>query len=200
MKIIQFFYKKFLLLLVIGVIFIHSSFAFSAAVTEYQLKAAFLFHFFEFVEWPKTTDDSVNTPFLIGVLGKNPFGSILEETLRNKIVNDKPVKVEYIEELKNLNKYHILFISSSKKDSLPEIFQSLQGSHVLTVGETESFNEKGGIINFILQGQKVRFSINNEAAKNAGLKISSRLLQLATRLVISWNLFDKRIVMEMGVP
>jgi hypothetical protein len=149
--------------------------------SEYQLKSAFLFNFAKFVEWPPEAFAKGRSPIVIGILGENPFGGDLERTIRNKTISNRSLAVKEIRSLAEATNCHILFISTSEKQRLPEIIQGLRGASVLTVGETERFTEAGGMINFVLEGNKIRFRINDEAAKSAGLKISSKLLSLALR-------------------
>lgn len=149
--------------------------------SEYRLKAAFLFNFAKFVEWPPEAFAEKTSPFIIGVLGQNPFGNELEQTIRGKTVNDRSLQVKEFHSVTEATNCHILFISTSEKQRLPEIFKGLRGASVLTVGETDRFTEAGGMINFVAEGNKTRFQINDAAAKGAGLKISSKLLSLASR-------------------
>jgi hypothetical protein len=149
-------------------------------VSEYQLKAAFLFNFAKFVEWPPEAFTE-SSPFVIGILGENPFGADLERTLRDQTVNKHRLEIKELRSPLEATNCHILFISTSEKMRLPKIFESLGEAKVLTVGETDRFTETGGMINFVLERNKIRFQINNEAAKSAGLKISSKLLSLALR-------------------
>ena len=149
--------------------------------TEYQLKAAFLLNFAKFVEWPPAVFAEAASPFVLGILGENPFGDALERTIRDKTINNRPLLIKEFRSGAESTNCHILFISTSEKTRLPEILAGLRGASVLTVGETDRFNESGGIINFVRQGNKIRFQINEVAAKSAGLKLSSKLLSLASR-------------------
>ncbi len=144
---------------------------------EYQIKAAYLYNFAKFVEWPSPAGE-LPDPIVVGVLGKDPFGPVLEETLLGKSVNGRPFVVRRFASLKALKPCQILFISSSEKGSLTEIFKGVENQGVLTVGETERFARLGGIINFTLEENKVHFEINLDAATRSGLKISSQLLKL----------------------
>jgi hypothetical protein len=153
-----------------------------AQPSEYQIKAAFLYHFAQFVDWPPAAFAQATSPMVIGILGESPFGGDLEQAVRGKSLNNHSLTIKEVRSLADAtNTCHILFISSSEKKRLPEIFAGLRGSSVLTVGETDRFTETGGMINFVQQGKKIRFQINEEAAKSAGLKISSKLLSLASR-------------------
>jgi hypothetical protein len=149
--------------------------------TEYQIKAAFVFNFAKFIEWPRTALPTPSSPMVIGVLGDNPFRDVLEKTIRGKTVDEHTLVFREFREVTAATNCHILFISSSERVRLPQIFKYLAGSSVLTVGEMDGFNENGGMINFILKESKIRFKINNDAATSAGLKISSKLLSLASK-------------------
>ncbi len=149
------------------------------APTEYDVKAAFLFNFAKFVEWPSTPSASGNDPFTICTLGEDRFRGALDKIVEGKEWNGRPLSVRRLKNAQDARDCRILFISSSETARLPRIFESLQGASVLTVGETEGFTRKGGIINFTLEEDRVRFEINVNAARAAGLKISSRLLSLA---------------------
>ena len=149
------------------------------AYGEYEVKAAFLYNFIKFVEWPDAAFPDAGTPISIGVLGKNPFGPELETIIKDKTVKDRKVVVKRSGKIEDLRGCHLLFINSSEQDRLPEIIEDLRGKSVLTVGETKGFAQQGGVINFIMIENKLRFEINVDAAQRAGLKISSKLLGLA---------------------
>lgn len=153
----------------------------SPAPSEYQLKAAFLYNFAKFIEWPPKAFADDKAPFIIGVLGDNPFGTDLDQLVAGKTINDHPIIIRTNLTAVEATNCHILFISSSEKKNFPEIFQTLRGTTVLTVGDTERFIEAGGIINFVPEAGKIRFQISDDAAKAARLKISSKLLSLAVR-------------------
>lgn len=149
---------------------------------EYQIKAAFLFNFAKFVEWPAKAFPQRNSPIVIGVLGKNVFGHYLADTIRNKTVQNR--HFEFKGELKSAaeaTNCQILFISPTLKDDEKAIIKSLHNASILTVSETGQFLEAGGMINFIIEDNKIHFQISDEAAKRAGLKIDPKLLSLATR-------------------
>ncbi len=145
---------------------------------EYQIKAAMLYHFAQFTEWP---DDAFNgqDAFIIGVLGEDPFGTALDEMLHGKTVKGRPVVTRRFERAEEARGAHILFISSSELQRLPEIIEVLQHSNVLTVGEEKPFTRHNGIIRLFPVKNKTNFEINLEAATRAGIKLSSKLLKLA---------------------
>jgi hypothetical protein len=149
--------------------------------TEYQIKAAFLFNFAKFVEWPPAAFSGGTSPIIIGILGENPFHEELARMVQSKTIDGRPLVVKELHSPAEAVNCHILFISTSEKARLPQILKGLKGAGVLTVGETDHFTENGGMINFVLKGAKVRFEINKDAAASAGLKISSKLMSLALR-------------------
>jgi len=149
--------------------------------SEYQIKAAFLFNFAKFVDWPPQVLPQATSPIVIGILGESPFHDDLARTIRDKTIEEHPLVIKEFRLPAQATNCHILFICSSEKSRLPEILSGLKGASVLTVGEMERFNENGGMIHFVLEGTKIRFQINNDAATSAGLKISSKLLRLALR-------------------
>ncbi|MBI2820275.1 MAG: YfiR family protein [Acidobacteria bacterium] len=149
---------------------------------EYEVKAAFLYNFAKFVEWPSTAFPAPDSPVIIGVLGEDPFGEALELTIAGKLVQGRPLQVQRGQRIENVESCHILFFSSSQRRPLPELLGQLRSLPVLTVGEEEKFIEQGGVIRFLLDDNRVRFDINNLSARKAGLKISSRLLALASHV------------------
>jgi hypothetical protein len=146
---------------------------------EYEIKAAMLYNFAKFVEWPPAARTDAQAPIVVGVLGQDPFGAVLDDTMRDKSVYGRSILVRRFRTLADLDPCHVLFISRSERKRVPEILRSLQKSSVLTVSDAERFAGLGGIIGFTLRGNRIRFEINNDAARRAGLKISSKLLRLA---------------------
>ena len=191
---------------------------------EYRVKAAFIYNFMKFIEWPKETigkgaddensrepkkvDDKKDEPITIGIVGDNPFGKAFGPIIKKKINNRKIVirefegleeykaraknKAKYKEEYKEeymakygkaLRKCDVLFIHSTGKCYCGEIVGIVKDSSVLTVGDMKDFTDKGGIIGFVVEKKKMRFEVNLTAAKRANLKISSKLLRLAKRVI-----------------
>ena len=149
---------------------------------EYKFKAAYIYHFAQFVEWPPKAFPTATSPLVISVLGQNPFGNELERALNQKTINGHPLMVRTVRDpAEALTNCHVLFISSSEKKRLPEIFSILRGASVLTIGETDTFIESGGMIRFLFEEKKIRFEINDEAARAAGLAIRAKLLSLAVK-------------------
>jgi hypothetical protein len=171
---------------------------------EYQVKAAFLYNFTMFTDWPKEKIADGNDPIVIGIIGDDPFDDAFEP-VKNKKVKGKDVVIKRFKELEELKKSgekdesqphpqietlkkcHVLFICSSEKKRLGEIIDLVQDNNVLTVSDIEGFIEAGGIINFVMEEKKVNFEINNISAEKAGLKISSKLLRLAKRVIKGKN-------------
>jgi len=172
----------------------------TAPSQEYKIKAAFLFNFIKFVDWPKDKTADPNQPITIGIVGKDPFGKAFDP-VKNKKVKGKRVVVKRfksITELKKLGekgkdeldrqtdalkKCHLLFVCSSEKEVLKEIINALKNRPVLTVADTKEFLKAAGIINFVMEKQKVRFEINAAAAKRSKLQVRSQLLRLAKKVV-----------------
>jgi uncharacterized protein DUF4154 len=147
---------------------------------EYSVKAAFLYHFVEFVEWPANAP--LPATITIGVLGKDPFGDLLDRAILHKVVMGRPLAVRRFETVEELQPCQILFVSSSEMSRLPEAFARLDGAPVLTVGEADRFARRGGMIGFLFEEDRVRLEINLAAAEATGLRVSSKLLSVA-RLV-----------------
>ena len=146
---------------------------------EYQIKAAFLYNFAKFVEWPAQSFASTNSPLVIGVVGKSPFGTELEKVVTNRKINGRDILVRQIETLAEAGGVHLLFFSAAEDTRAGQTLEDFHSLGILTVGETEPFSARGGMIAFLLEGDKVRFDINVEAAEQAGLKISVQLQKLA---------------------
>lgn len=148
--------------------------------TEYQIKAAFVYNFAKFVDWPGQAFASSNAPMVIGVLGENVFGDSLQQIINDKKINGHPLKFETVNSVSEATNCQVLFISRSEKGHLSKIIGQLQGTSILTVSETDDFIGDGGMIYlFVDEENQVRFQINNDAARKAGLTISSKLLSLA---------------------
>jgi hypothetical protein len=151
----------------------------SPTAGEYQIKAAFLYNFAKFVEWPPSSFRDGAAPLQICVLGHDPFGEVLRNITREKTVNGRKLEVRQIVDLQLARACHILFIASSEKTQLKRVFETLEGADCLTVGDTDDFIEHGGMINFVLENDRVQFDVSRKAADHAGLKISSKLLAVA---------------------
>jgi hypothetical protein len=149
---------------------------------EYDLKAAFLFNFAHFVDWPPTAFADTNAPITIGVLGEDPFGAVLDQIVEGETVKNRKLVVKRSQRVEDLKSCHVLFVSKSEKAHVTQILEALDDASILTVGEVEGFARLGGVTNFFLQGNKVRFEINAQSAKRKGLHISAQLLELGTEV------------------
>ena len=149
------------------------------AATEYAVKAAFLYNFTKFVEWPDSAFPEGT--LRLCVLGEDPFGKALQTVAGEEVAGHKLIVLS-TGKLSDPAGCQVLFISRSERERMPRILADLRDLPVLTVSDTGGFIDQGGIINFTLEEGKVRFEINQESAERAGIKISSKLLRLATRV------------------
>lgn len=147
---------------------------------EYRIKAAYIFNFAKFVTWPSAAFPAPDAPIVIGILGKDRFGAELDQTVAGKAIEKRRLVVTRLTEGDSWEGCHILFVASSERRRLPQILEQLGTTSILSVGETEGFTEAGGMIQFVQQENNIRFEINLAAAEAARLKISSKLLQVAT--------------------
>jgi len=154
--------------------------------SEYLIKAGFIYNFANLVQWPSTSFAQPDSPIVIVILGEDHFGTTLDHALEGKKVNARSFVIKRARSVSELQRAlgpqkecQILYVSSSEMPHLGEAIQLLKGVPVLTIGETPGFAKNGGIINLILEDNKVRFEVNVQAAKEADLNISSRLLALA---------------------
>lgn len=149
-------------------------------VSEYQVKATYLYNFGRFVQWPPNTTTSKGDSFSICVLGQDPFGPSLDSTLAGETLDGKPLAAKRISTPRDAGECRILFISSTEENHLKEILAALDESSILTVSDMPAFSRRGGMIQFVLEGGKVRFEINLAKAETAKLTLSSELLKVAT--------------------
>lgn len=147
---------------------------------EYQVKATYLYNFARFVKWPETVPAGKGDSFSVCVLGQDPFGTILDSTLAGEALDGKPVVLRRLSKPHDAGECRILFISSAEEKHLKEILTELDVSGVLTVSDMPGFTRRGGMIQFVLEGDKVRFEINLSSAESARLVLSSELLKVAT--------------------
>ena len=156
---------------------------FSSAQTiddhEYQIKAAFLFNFTQFVEWPVDALPETKAPLVIGILGENPFSTYLEEIIAGEQVNGHPLVVQQYKNVEEIKTCHILFINLAETDQPEQAITSLKARSILTVSDRINFIKQGGMIRFIRKNNKIQIQINPEPVKEANLIISSKLLRVA---------------------
>ncbi len=148
-------------------------------VSEYQVKAAYLYNFGKFVKWPESMADKSKF-FAVCVLGQDPFGSTLDSIMAGEELEGKHLVVKRISAAQEADDCRILFISANEESHLKEILQTIDESGVLTVSDIPSFSRRGGMIEFVIDGDKVRFEINLAKAEASRLTLSSQLLKVAT--------------------
>ena len=148
-------------------------------IPEYKVKAAFLYNFTKFVEWPAVRTTEPGRPITIGVLGRNPFGDELANITRGRTVNGRSFAVSAVHTTEEAAAVDLLFVCAGEEARMKAMQESLHDAGVLTVGESPQFLAAGGVINFVIVGDKVRFAVNLAASERAGLKLSAQLLKLA---------------------
>lgn len=171
--------RRALLSVIVPLIWVSSVYA---QAPEYQVKAAMLYNFALFVEWPPARFASPKSPFLACVLGTDPFGPWLKYELRRADIGTHPIQIRILKNAREARNCHLLFISRSEEKNLQTVMTELQGAAALIVSDVSNvrgFCREGGMIGLIMQGGKVRFELNGKAADSAGLKISSKLGRVA---------------------
>jgi hypothetical protein len=148
------------------------------ASKEYKLKAVFLFNFTQFIEWPSSAFASAGSPFIIGILGDDPFGFSIEETVQNERVGGHPLVVQRYHDIRDMRPCHILFINSKDPEKIKESLL-VAGRNTLTVSDADGFVKMGGMIRFITENNKIKLQIYPDMAKAAELLISSKLLRVS---------------------
>src|SRR5882724_5191380 len=177
---------KYCRLLLLGVALAAScSLAGNAATTqeslEYAVKGAFLFKFGAFVEWPSSAFPNPDAPFVIGILGDDPFGASLDQIVQGRTVQGRVVVIQRLQRVEQAKDVHILFIARTERERAEQIAASLRGNSVLTVSDVDHSPRPVGVINLVTVDNKVRFEIDEDMAQRAGLKLSSKLLSLGRR-------------------
>ncbi|MGA9643344.1 MAG: YfiR family protein [Terriglobales bacterium] len=150
---------------------------------EYRVKAAFLFHFAQLVDWPVGALGDDKQPLTVCTIGKDPFDGNLETMLQGKLIGARPLQVRHLKERTEIHGCQLLFIGNGERKGVASLLAALKDEAVLTVGESDDFVKQGGMIDLSMENNKVRFDINLDAAVRAKLKISSRLLVLAKNVV-----------------
>jgi len=158
---------------------------------EYRIKAAFLYNFTLYTEWPPESFPKADSPIVLAIAGEDPFGCELDAAIRGKTVRGRPIEIHHYAQAEDAPPCHLLFLANSQAKNLPQTLRRLADSLPLTVGETEDFTRIGGAIRFLVEGNKVRFEVNTDAVARARVKISSKLLSLA-RIVRDTNPTEER--------
>jgi uncharacterized protein DUF4154 len=146
---------------------------------EYALKAVFLYNFCRFIEWPKSAFASPNDPIIIGIVGQDPFGSLLNEAVRGETSRGRAIRIEHYPKPDAIGKCHLLFVSQSEAARTEKILGAVGGKSVVTVGETDVFIDRGGMIALTADKNRVRLHINPSLLRAASLDVSSKLLRVA---------------------
>jgi hypothetical protein len=149
------------------------------APTEYQVKAVFVYNFSRFVEWPPQTFTAPTEPFVIGILGSDPFGARLDEAVRGEQIDQHPLVVRRFRDLGEIGDCRILYIDRSESAQLQQILAALDHRRTLTVADLDGSSERGVMIQFATENNRIRLRINVASARAAGLTISSKLLRSA---------------------
>jgi uncharacterized protein DUF4154 len=146
---------------------------------EYALKAVFLYNFCRFIEWPKSAFASPNEPIVIGIVGEDPFGALLMEAVQGEMSRGRPIQIEHYNKTDNIGRCHLLFVSHSEANHTEKIVAAVSGKSVVTVGETDAFLDRGGMIALTAEKNRVRLHINPSLLRAASLDVSSKLLRVA---------------------
>ena len=150
----------------------------AGSADEYSVKAAYLYNFAKFVEWPGEAGNP-GTPLVIAVFGRDDFGAVLKQTVQGETVNGRAISVRSVSRVEDIRSCQILFFGSSDQNRLAEVLRATEGAGILTVGETDEFIQRGGVIAFVAEGNKIRFEVNLGVARRNRLTISARLLRVA---------------------
>lgn len=146
---------------------------------EYSLKAVFLYNFCRFIDWPPPAFHSPSDPLIIGIIGPDPFGTLLEEAIAGETYHGRPIQIEHYRTPREIRQCHLLFLSQGDESQTDAILAAVAGRNILTVGETESFLDHGGMIALTAEQNRVRLRINPTALRATKLNVSSKLLQVA---------------------
>ncbi len=167
---------------VLGLLAGSNSFGQDEKPSEYQVKAAFLYNFANFVTWPAEAFSDSAAPLTIGILGPNPFGEALEQIVDGEYVDGRAIVVVQSDTVAELMTCQMLYVSLTDRQQLDRLLKRLEGKSILTVGEDAGFAERGGVIGFVSGEKRVQFEVNMSVADEVGLKISSRLQKVARAL------------------
>lgn len=147
--------------------------------SELEVKAAYLVNFAKFAEWPSAAFPDAGSPIIVGVLGRDPFGEILDRVLAGQKAGSRPFKLRRGKRIADMEGCHLLFIAEADRDRVGDALSELRGRNILTVSDSENFASLGGVIGFYVDQKRIRFEVNPQALEKQGLKLSSKLLKLA---------------------
>lgn len=174
-------YKSFLIIVSMVVLSVSSINQSKAQqYTEYEVKAAYIYNFINFIQWPNSAFSSTEAKFVIGIYGYDPFKGILDEVFRNKLLQNREWEIKYFSSVKDISDCHILLISDISQTELITVLEKIKNKPILSIGnQIDNFCDLGGIVNFSKQNEQHRFEINNNQAVNNNLKINPKLLFLS---------------------
>lgn len=152
------------------------------SVSDSQVKAAYLYSFAKFAEWPARKFPEPSTPILFCLVSDPGFESELNRTMIGKTISGRTVRIVLVEEVEQARNCHVLFLNTARSRQTQRILEGVRGAAVLTVGETDDFLQKGGMIRFVLHDERVQFEVNHKIASQEGLYISARLLGVARKI------------------
>ena len=151
-------------------------------MNEYKIKAVFLYNFAKFVEWPAEAFRSAEQPIEICILGQDPFGNWLEETVKGRAIDGRALVIRSVVTIKEMSGCHVVFVGGGEQKRFRSLLGEINKRSILIVGESDMPSQPGADINLMRQGTRVRFEINAESAKHKHLRISSKLLDLASSI------------------
>ena len=162
-------------------LFLPGSFSYgqNKTATEYQVKAIFLYNFTQFIEWPQAAFSSPNEPFVIGLIGEDPFGSYLDDAVAGERIGTHPIVVKRYKTIKEIGKCNMLYMNSDDQPWMERVLLAVSEKNTLTVSDAPNFNRWGGMVRFFTEDGKIRFQINVDQSRAAQLNISSKLLSVA---------------------
>ncbi|MDQ3015591.1 MAG: YfiR family protein [Bacteroidota bacterium] len=149
------------------------------SASEYQIKAVFLYNFSHFIDWPETAFENSYDPFVIGIIGSDPFGPYLEQSIKYERIRSHIMEVKHFDNIRDANKCHMLYINLQDPEEIKQALAAMSGRPILTVGDSPNFIRWGGLVRFYTEESKIRLEINNTVAKARKLQISSKLLRVA---------------------
>jgi YfiR/HmsC-like len=173
--------QKFYLIIFSMAFFFNSSLAYSQTEKEieYKLKAVYILNFLQFTEWPDSIFENNNAPITVAILGKDPFGKIIDETVKDEKIGGHPILIKRFEDLTGIDSCRVVFICLSKRETYKSILKLIDGFPTLTISSITGFADEGGDIGFYIEDNKLRFAVNLQSLNKSDIKISSKLLRLA---------------------
>ncbi len=170
---------RFPLVLALVTAFACRAFGAASVPNEYALKSVFLYNFCRFIDWPAAAFTGPSDPIVIGILGEDPFGPLLDEAVEGETFRGRSIRIEHYRTPREIGRCHLLFVSASETGRMNEILAAIGGRSIVTVGESEDFIARGGMIALAADRNRVRLLINPDPLRAARLDVSSKLLRVA---------------------